>query len=210
MSLFNRFRRRTLRDPVALGAFIDSQSAILSESVVQDYLRGRAGEGAAALFADASFRTALDRARWEAYPRALAMAGAIMEGMLRPHAGERTNAVSFGLTAVIVGAFDRRPVPSPIGEVDWRSARADLQRALNHLVEQRPKNAEAVVQEHSSYWLAIMPLHPKLAGDDFAALCGQLRSMLSKIEETLSHTADLPTLAQQLADSVNDAPLVPK
>ena len=210
MSLFDRFRRRTIRDPAMLGDFIDGQSSILSESVVQDYLRGRAGEGADALFADASFRLALDKARWEAYPRALAMAAAVAEGMLRPHAGEKASAVSFGLLAVILGAFDRRPVPAAIGELDWRSARADLERSLGDLVNHRPKTAEAVVQEHSSYWLAIMPLHEKLHGDDFPALCVQLTGMLTQIEEAFMQRADMAGIAEQLASAANDTPLAPQ
>jgi hypothetical protein len=199
MGLFDRFRRRSIRDPAALGVFIDDYALVLAETVVQDYTRYRAAEDAAALFADPAFRGPLDKARWEAYPRALAMGGALVEAKLRPLAGERAHAAAFGLTAAMLEAFDRRTAPPAIGEVNWRAARAELERSLNDLVHQRPKTVETAVQDHSSYFLAIMPLHPRLRGDDFPALCDRLKAMLTQFEEAVAQHANVAALAQQLA-----------
>ena len=56
----------------------------LAEACVRDYSRLRAGDGADALFADAAFAAILDQARWDAYPRALAMVGEMARGNASP------------------------------------------------------------------------------------------------------------------------------
>ena len=206
MSLFDRFRRRTIRDLVALGSFVDEQAFLLAESSVRDYSRLRAGAGADALLTDTVFGAALDKACWEAYPHALAMTGTVFEAKLRPHAGEKSHAMLVGLVAIIRERFDRRAVPKSIGEADWRAGRTELMRSLNDLAHQRPKSAEMVVHDHSSFYLAIMPLHANLAGDDFPALCNHLKAALLQIEKTFAQRADLPVLAAQLAASPQDTP----
>jgi hypothetical protein len=212
MGLLDRFRRRAIqiqipiRDPDALGAFVDEQAFLLAEMSVRDYSRLRAGANADAVLADAAFAAALDKAKWEAYPRALAMTAAVLEGGLRPLAGENSHAMRLGLTAAILAAFDRRTVPPAIGEAGWRAARADLERELGALAHQRPQSVDAVVHEHSSFYLAIMPLHQKLAGDDFPALCRQLTAMLKQIEEVFAQRADSPALAGFLVASGANAP----
>jgi hypothetical protein len=206
MGLFDRFRRRLIHDPAGLATFIDDYALVLAETIVQDYTRQRAGNDADALFADQVFRVVLDKARWEGYPRTLAMGGALVETKLRAHAGARAHAVTFGLTAHVLEAFDRRTIPPAIGEVDWRAARAELERSLNELVHQRPKTIDMAVQEHSSYFLAIMPLHQKLRGDDFPALCDRLKAMLSQFEEAVVHHANLAALSEQLAARAEQTP----
>lgn len=199
MALLDSFRRRAIRDQATAGAFIDEQSFHFAETIVRDYCRLRAGEGADALLADAKFAAALDKACWEAYPRALTMVGTVAEASLRSYAGETAHAMLFGLIQMILEHFDRRPVPSAIREVEWRAARADIERSLNDLARARPRTAEAVVQDNSSFFLAIMPLHAKLGRDDFAALTGQLKLSLSQIQEAFAQRANLLALAGELA-----------
>jgi len=209
MGFFDRFRRRAIpiRDPDTFGAFVDEQASLLAEMSVRDYSRLRAGANADAMLADAAFAAALDKAKWEAYPRALAMTGAVLEAGLRPLAGENSHAMLFGLTAAIIAAFDRRTVPPAIGEADWSAARADLERGLGALAHQRPQTVDAVVHEHSSLYLAIMPLHQKLAGDDFPALCSQLTTVLTQMQEVFAQRADSPALVGLLVAGGANAPV---
>ena len=214
MALLDHFRRRAIRDHETAGVFIDEQSFHLAESCVRDYSRLRAGDGADALLGDPVFATALDKACWEAYPRALAMVGTVAEAALRPYAGDNAHAMLFGLIAMILDHFDQRPVPRAIGDVEWRAARADLERSLNDLVRAQPKTAEAVARDHSSFYLAIMPLHPKLGADNFAALGSQLKLALLQVQEAFGQRANLPALANELAGRVpkveaHEAPSAP-
>lgn len=199
MALIDRFRRRAIRDQVTVGAFIDEQSFHLAETCVLDYSRLRAGAGMDALFADPPFAAAIEKACWEAYPRALVMVGTLAERALRAYAGEDARAVLSGLIATILDQFDRRPVPRAIGAAGWRAARADVERSLNDLARARPKAAEELARDHSSFYLAIMPLHPKLGPDDFASLRNQLTLSLRHIQEGFAQRANLLALAGELA-----------
>jgi len=213
MALLDHFRRRAIRDHATAGAFIDEQSFHLAENCVRDYSRLRAGDGTDALLAEPAFAAALDKACWEAYPRALAMVGTVAEAALRPYAGD-AHAMLFGLIAMILDHFDQRPVPRAIGDVEWRAARADLERSLNDLMRAQPKSAEAVARDHSSFYLAIMPLHLKLGADNFAALGSQLKLALLQVQEAFGQRANLPALANELAGRVpkveaHEAPSAP-
>jgi hypothetical protein len=213
MALIDRFRRRATRDQFSAGAFIDEQSFLLAQTCVQDYCRLRAGGGADALLADVLFAPALDKACWEAYPRALTMVGTVVGAALYPLAGENSHAMLFGLIAEVIENFDRRPVPRAIGDADWRAARADIERSLSDLWELRPRAAEEVARDHSSFYLAIMPLHPKLGADDFPALRNQLTRALLQVQEAFVQRANLMALAGELAARVkkieaNEAPSV--
>jgi hypothetical protein len=90
-------------------------------------------------------------------------------------------------------------VPAAIGELGWRAARAELERSLSDLAWAGPKSVEALVRDHSSFFLAIMPLHPNLAGDDFGALRQQLKLSLLHIQVALGQRANLLALASELA-----------
>jgi hypothetical protein len=199
MALFGLFRRRAIRDPAALATFIDGQSLLLSERIVQDYARSRAGSEAAALLATPAFRAALEKARWEAYPRALSMAGELAEGLLRSHAAEKASAVLLALRALMLASFDRHATPPAIGEADWRGARGELERSLRGLAREHPRTLDAISEEHASYYLAIMPIDARLQPDDFASLRNQLKSSLAAIGERLAADADLRRLAEMLA-----------
>jgi hypothetical protein len=199
MALIDHFRRRAIRDYASAGAFIDEQSFHLAQSSVDEYSRLRAGDGAEALFADAAFAQAVDKACWEAYPRALTMVGTVVDALLRPYAGGDAHAVLFGLVATIRDHFDQRPVPASIGEPAWRAARAEFERSLSELARSSAKSVEALVRDHSGFFLAIMPLHPRLAGDDFGALRLQLKQSLLEVQEALSQRANLLALAAELA-----------
>ncbi len=159
-----------------------SRRFLLAQTSVRDYCRLRAGKGADALFANAAFAVVLDRAQWEAYPRAIAMVGEVLEAMLRPHAGANADLVLEQLTAIATEAFDRHAVPAAMREVDWRAARVELIRSLGALCERPPLPVELIADAQASWFLAIMPLHEKLGRDDFPALRGRLRALLLQFQ----------------------------
>ena len=205
MGLFGIFRRHALRDLAALATFIDGQSLLLSERIVQDYARGRAGAQAAALFAVPAFRAVLEKARWEAYPRALAMLGELVEGALRPHAGAKAQAVLASLAELILAAFDRHAAPQAIGAADWSAARTELTHSLGEFARDRPRTLDAIADTHASYYLAIMPLDPRLQADNFPALRNQLKLSLTAIGDRFVQQADLTGLAGKLAALASEA-----
>ena len=197
MRLFDMFRRGgRIRDTASLGSFIDKQAAALAQRSVEDYARLRAGDQAEALFAEPAFRAAVERARAEAYPLALAMVGETVEGVLRPHAGEREHPMLYGLIRLILDIFDRKPMPQAIGA--WRATRQQLAQAINELARGPAITVEKIAESYSGLFLALMPIHAKLRGEDFPALRNQLGAMLRSARDQFIESADLPGLIDQL------------
>src|SRR5262245_17416722 len=130
MALIDRLRRRPIRDNFSAGAFIDEQAFSVAQTSVQDYCRLRAIDGTTSLLVDTRFTPMLEKTCWEAYPRALAMVGAVVEAPLRRYAGENSRAMLSGLTAMMLEHFDLRALPPGISDADWRAARAALERSL--------------------------------------------------------------------------------
>ena len=60
-----------------------AQSAFVAQKCTIDYCQARSGLMWPKLEKEASFRNALDRARWEAYPLVLSDVGIIIEGAAR-------------------------------------------------------------------------------------------------------------------------------
>src|SRR5215211_2967337 len=112
MKLFEKlFRPRPpIRGREELADFIDAQSAFLVQKGIYEYARARAGHYAKVLFAEQVFINLVEKSRWQAYPLGLAMVGELVEGMLRPTAGEDWHAVLDNLIGVVLSVFDRYPV----------------------------------------------------------------------------------------------------
>src|SRR5690349_10785695 len=89
MGFFDLFKRKVpIREPQDLADFIDEQAAFLIQKGIYDYSRARAGPHANKILAEPDFVKAVETSRWRAYPLGLAMIGEMVEGVLRPHAGE--------------------------------------------------------------------------------------------------------------------------
>jgi hypothetical protein len=199
MALFDVFRRRTIIDLASLGAFIDEQATLLAQQTVGDYSQLRAGPDPKVLLADGAIRTALELARFEAYPLALAMVGEATDWVLRSHAGTNEQAVVAGLRKLILAVFDRKGVPRLVGEPAWGAARQEISSSLGELADRPGKPVEAIVEAFAGMFLALMPLHERLGGDDFPALRNALKTTLGDIRDKLVRRADLPVVAAALA-----------
>jgi len=89
MAIFGFFRRRPpIRKVAELADFIDEQSAYLVQRYIYDYTQARSGPYSKSLLIRPDFMQAVERSRWSAYPLGLAMVGEMVEGVLRPHAGD--------------------------------------------------------------------------------------------------------------------------
>src|SRR5262245_54662779 len=80
-------------DPVKLADFIDRNAAFLVQKGIYEYSRARSGHYSKVLFAEAGFRDAVERSRWQAYPLGLAMVTEAVEGVLRSHVDDRRAAL---------------------------------------------------------------------------------------------------------------------
>jgi hypothetical protein len=210
MSLFSFFRRRRpIADIGALADFIDANAAFLVQKGIYEYSRARAGHYAKVLFADSAFQDAIERSRWQAYPLGLAMVGEMIEGVLRPQLGGEQRALD-ALTALVLSVFDRYPVPAQFGDAVWLDARHDLARRLALVRLHAPKQARDIPESLAESYFALMPIHEKLRGRDFATTRNYLRVTMCNIHDEAMKRMDARAVADMLRIQGNCRPSAPE
>jgi hypothetical protein len=199
MAFLDLFRRRPrIRDVEALADFIDRYAAFLVQKGIYEYSRARAGPFAKMLLVEEDFKALADEARWRAYPLGLAMVGEVIEGILRPYGGERSEQQREALTAVVLSVFDRYPTPGPIGAEGWGKMRDDLARRLAQVGLHQPKRAMDIPAPLAQDYFNLMPIHEKLRALDFPTLHNYLKITLCNIHDEFSKRVDAPALAEAL------------
>jgi hypothetical protein len=200
MKLFEKlFRPRPpIRDRDALADFIDAQSAFIVQKGIYEYSRARAGHYAKVLFAEEGFAQSVEHARWQAFPLGLAMVGEMVEGVLAHHAGAQRRAILDQLILVVLGVFDRYPVPPSIGEAAWLEARGELAHRLDLVGGHAPKRVMDIPDPLAEAYFAMMPIHEKLRGRDFQTTRNYLRVSLCNIHDELIARMDRAALERAL------------
>jgi len=196
MDMFDRFFRRKppISDKARLADFIDEQSAFLVQKGIYEYSRARAGHYAKVLFAEEGFAASVEHSRWQAYPLGLAMVGEMVEGVLRPHAGDDRRVMLDELIAVVLSVFDRYPVPPSLGQDAWLVARNELAKRLELTAGHAPRRVMDIPEPLAETYFALMPIHEKLRGRDFSTTRNYLRVSLCNIHDELIKRMDRPAL----------------
>lgn len=192
------WRRPAVTDIAALAQFIDEQSAFLAQKGIYEYSRARAGHYAKVMFSEPAFIEAVDAARWRAFPLSLSMVAEVIEGVLCRHAAVNHSGVLEQIGAVVLAVFDRYPVPATIGEADWRNARTDLARRLEHIGLHPPKRAIAIADPYARAYFNLMPIHKSLRGSDFPTLHSYLKLTLCNVHDELTKRMDGDALIASL------------
>jgi hypothetical protein len=184
-----------------LADFIDEQSAFISQKGIYEYSRARAGHYAKVLFKEPEFIEVVDRARWRAYPLGLAMVAELVEGVLRPQAGDDRLRQLGALRALTLSVFDRYPVPTTLSEADWRAQRSELARRLEHIGLHAPKFAKDIPAPFAKDYFDLMPIHKKLKMNEAPTIHNYLRVTMCNIHEELSKRVDAVAVSEQLRTS---------
>jgi hypothetical protein len=200
MGLFDWFRKPPpIRDRAELADFIDGNAALLMQKGLYEYSRARAGHYAKVLFREPEFHAAIETARWRAYPLGLAMVGEMVEGVLRAHVGEGRRAAHEALGDIVLGVFDRYPVPAALGEHEWREHRAELARRLELAGLHAPKRAMDIPEQWAQTYFDLMPIHEKLRTRDFPTTRNYLRVAMCNIHDEFSERLDAPAIMSSLS-----------
>ena len=166
MALFGLFRGKSpIADAKGLTDFIDEQFPHLHEG--------------------------LEISRSKAYPLGLAMIGEMIDGALRPHAGTKARALADETIDLVLGVFDRQPVPAEIGQEAWRDARSELALRLDQISAQPSKGAADIPVQYVKRYLKFAP------GDTNATL-DVLGSNLVKIQHELEKRMDAAATVKSL------------
>ena len=205
MSLFNIFRGRPpIRDRHELAQFIDENSAFLVQKGMYEYSRARAGHYAKVLFTEPEFQEALERSRWNAFPLGLAMVGELVEGVLRPLAGDAEGSQQLEtLRALVLSVFDRYQTPATLGEESWRQLRADLARRLQLIGLHPVKRSFDIAGPFAKAYFDLMPIHRKLRASEFPTLHSYLKVTLCNIHDELTKRLDAEAMAYSLRTRVD-------
>jgi hypothetical protein len=199
MRFFEIFRRRPpVRTPDELADFIDAQAAFLAQKGIYEYSRARAGHYAKVLFSEPEFQHAVEQSRWRAFPLTLAMVTEIVEGILRPHAGDNRRAMLDVLNALVLSIFDRYPVPEQLAKAEWLDARRELARRLDLIGIHAVKFAKDVPEPFVNDYLALLPIHENLRTHEYSTIRNYLRVTTCNIHAEFEERADIPALVAAL------------
>jgi hypothetical protein len=198
MDLLAWFRRRPrITDRTALADFIDENAAFLVQKGIYEYSRARAGHYSKVLFAEAGFRDAVEESRWRAYPLGLAMVAELIESFT-PADGQRHERAD-AMRELVLGVFDRYPVPAALSQAQWGAARAELATRLQQIGMHPPKRAKDIPEPFAEGYFNFLPIHPKLRSAEFPTIRNYLRVTLCNIHDELSRCVDPDALAAMLA-----------
>lgn len=199
MAFFGFFRRRPpIREVADLARFIDEQSAYLVQRYIYDYTNARAGPYTSGLLAQPEFQQEMERARWRAYPLGLAMIGEMVEGVLRPYAGNDRHALIEPLSTLVLGIFDRYDIPKAIGTGAWRGAREELALKLDHVGLHPPKSVADIPEPYVERYFNMMPFDEALLSRDVPTTRAYLRLNLINIRDELVKRIDAADMAARL------------
>lgn len=196
------FRRPPpIADSGALADFIDRQAAFLTQKGIYEYARARAGHYSKVLFKEEAFANAVDRSRWRAYPIGLAMVGELVEGVLRPLAGDSPSAQLEALRTLVLSVFDRYPIPAALGQPMWTEARSELSRRMQLIGLHPRKRAFEIADPFVKAYIDLMPIDEKLRRSEFPTIHSYLSVTLCNIHEELTKRMDAPALVASLREN---------
>jgi hypothetical protein len=199
MGLLDLFRKPAPVDTIgALDNCVDSHAAFLVQKCIYEYCRARSGILAAKLFREPSFVAAMDRSRWRNYPICLGHVAVMVEGALRPYAGENVVGLTDGIVAVVERVTAGHEAAAGMEAGFWVAARRRIEERLRQASLAAPRAVKDIPKEDYQAFFDQLPIHESLRGHDFVLVRNNLRVNLCRAYETFVARADLPALARLL------------
>lgn len=176
-----------------------AQAAFVAQKCTIDYCQARSGLNWPHLEKEAAFRTALDQARWEAYPVVLSDVGIMVEGLLRPAVQERGMLLlSHWLTTTYGESLDQYGPPRHRGdEASWAG---DIERFGRRLAQAQlaaPRPVHEVGGESGGALHRLMPIHPSLTKLDAQMIANNVKMRLCRVYEDLERQLAIDVVAAE-------------
>jgi hypothetical protein len=201
MGIFDWFRAPPpIADRSALVDFLDSRAAFLAQKSIFDYTRGRSGPFFSQIIREQAFVDRVDEARWRTYPFGLSLVAEMVHGALLPLAGE-TVPLASALRDCALQAFDRYPVPAPLGREAWDEQRSALAHRVESVALHPPKPVKDIPIPFARVFFDNMPIHEDLRTRDFELIRDHVRTNLISINRDFLKRADLSALVRELLDA---------
>jgi hypothetical protein len=174
-----------------------AQAAFVAQKCTIDYCQARSGFLWPKLEKEKSFRDALDRARWEAYPMVLSDVGVMIEGLIRP-ALKPAAVLPFAswLAQTYADCLNRYGPPKHRGlDAAWDEDVAKFRRRVGQVQLAPPRPVHEVGGESGGALHRLMPIHPDLTRQDAIMIGNNVKLRLCRVYEDLERQADLAALA---------------
>lgn len=199
MGFFDIFRREPpVASAVDLANFLDRQAAFLDQKGIFEYSRARAGPYGNLLFDDKGFLAEVEKARWLAFPVALAMVAEAVEGVLREAAPERRDAVLQAVSAAALTVFDRYPPPAALEAEAWAGKRREFVHDLAVIGLHAVKRVMDVPARFVDRYVAAMPIHEKLRAKDVPTIHNYLKANLCNVHQAFVRRANVAALVEEI------------
>jgi hypothetical protein len=203
MDLFGFFKRKPpISEPKDLADFIDEHAAFLMQKGIYEYSRARAGPHANKMLTEPEFLTMVEMSRWRAYPLGLTMLGEMVEGVLRPHAGNDKRAFTDDFIDLLLSVFDRYPVPPPIGKEAWLDARSALALSVDQVSMHPPKRVIDIPVQYADRYFDMMPIHKDMRTQDVGTTLNFLKLNLANMHEDLTNRMNAAEMVEKIRKAV--------
>lgn len=192
MGIFPRRRHPTVDTADALRDFCRRHAAFIAQKCAIDYSRTKAGLFSYQLFKEQAFIDALTRCRWEGYAAVLADILIVMEGFLRPIAGDDATRVADRLAAwyPAILALDPPPAHRPGG---WADAEARFAARMAAAAAAPPRGPAAVATVSGRLLYEALPIHTNHRDLDqemvVASVCFRMVSLWQEMERRIDRAA---------------------
>ncbi len=198
--LTSRWRKPKITTLDSLIEVMAAQSAFVAQKCTIDYCQARSGLMWPQLEKEAAFRSALDRARWEAYPLVLSDVGIMIEGMLRPALRNgRVLPLADWLLRAYADCLNRYGPPrhrSPAAT--WDEDIDRFRRRLGQAQMAAPRPVHEIGGESGAALHRLMPIHPSLTRQDANMIRNNVRLRLGRVYEDLERDLDRGAIAAAL------------
>lgn len=201
MRLLFRLRESLRPAPIATGAalreFVEERAFFIAQKCAIDYCRGKTGLASYALFSEKPFLDALDVCRWESFEAALGDLIILVEGLLRPHAGERHARLCGALVELHAQVVASSAVPAhrPQG---WGDALAPFAARLMAASANPPRRVVEVADHCARRLFDTLPIHASMRELDEEVVFGAVRFRMIALHQELQRRASAEELVRDL------------
>jgi hypothetical protein len=126
------------------------------------------------------------------------MVAEMVEGQLRPAAGEARGAVLDALSALVISVYDRYPQPAELDDATWRQGREELQRRLAQIATHPVKPVKDIPEPYVERYFKLMPVHEKMLTADLPTTLSYLRLTLINFHDELAKRMDAAEMVAAL------------
>jgi hypothetical protein len=167
-------RTRPIATPEALQGFFASEAALVAQKCMIGYCHVKTRLPLSELMRDEAFRLAFERARWQGFAAVLGDLAAVIEGHLRPAAGERHAALADRLADCCAAVLAEQP-PTTVGAADTV---AEIRRRLHRGQLAEPQSVADIAWTSAAGVFDALPIHDRLRRPDKDAVMAGVRFMM--------------------------------